>query len=97
MNLRSVAKKLLRRAGVVSVLLQHLGRLLERIVFGGNLREAVLLTMLKAHYASRLRRQWIWYSDGQEPHFFDHRVDGFNFVFGKNNPTAVFIYLRGLF
>jgi len=53
--------------------------------------------MLRAHYASRVRRQWLWQSTGEAPHFSDHRAGGFNFVFEKNVGAAIFCYLRGFF
>lgn len=97
MNLRKIAKKILREMGPISVFVRHLGVFLEQIAFGGRLRETFLLGTLRAHYASRVRRQWLWQSTGEEPHFSDHRAGGFNFVFGQNVGSAAFGYLRGFF
>jgi SAM-dependent methyltransferase len=56
-------------------------RLVERVVGGGRLRERLLLLGLRAHYASRFRREWLWTDD--PPHFFDHRIGAFDLAFGS--------------
>jgi SAM-dependent methyltransferase len=61
-------------------------RVLERVVGGGHLRERVLLTALRAHYASRLRREWLW--TDAPPHFFDHRLGAFELAFGSAKSGA---------
>lgn len=55
--------------------------MLERAVGGGRLRERLLLTALRAHYASRFRREWLWTDD--PPHYFDHRIGAFDLCFGS--------------
>jgi SAM-dependent methyltransferase len=65
-------------------------QLLERLAFGGRLRERVLRRALGAYYRSLFRRQWAW-SEGP-PHFFDHRIGMFELLAGRGNPYA---YARG--
>jgi SAM-dependent methyltransferase len=72
---------------------RHLGRparAVERAVGGGRLRERLLLSALGAHYASRLRRDWLW--TDEPPHFFDHRIGAFDLAFGsaKSGPYPWF-------
>ena len=72
---------------------RHLGRparVVEHAVGGGRLRERLLLRALGAHYASRLRREWLW--TDEPPHFFDHRIGAFDLAFGsaKSGPYPWF-------
>src|SRR4051794_24874752 len=62
-------------------------QLLERLVFGGRLRERVLLLALGAYYRSLYRRQWAW--SQEPPHFFDHRMGAFDLLVGRGNPYAL--------
>jgi SAM-dependent methyltransferase len=67
-------------------------RHLEPVVWGGRVRERVLVALLREHYASLLRRHW---SDADRvPHFFDHRIGAFGFATGSSSP---FSYYRGYF
>lgn len=67
---------------------------IERIVFGGPFLEAVLLKLLSMHYRSLFRRNWAWSSE--QPHFFNHRIGFFDFIYG-NSESSVFPYYRGFF
>lgn len=60
------------------------------MVCGGRLRERLLLSALGAHYASRLRREWLW--TDEPPHFFGHRIGAFDLAFGsaKSGPYPWF-------
>src|SRR4051794_40155905 len=62
-------------------------RLLERLVFGGRLRERVLLLALGWYYSSLFRRQWTW--SEEPPHFFDHRMGAFDLLVGRGKPYAL--------
>src|SRR3954453_20481443 len=59
-------------------------RLLERLAFGGRLRERVLLVLLGAYYRSLFRRQWTW--SEEPPHFFDHRIGAYDLLVGRGSP-----------
>jgi SAM-dependent methyltransferase len=65
-------------------------RVLEQAIGGGRLRERLLLSALRAHYASRFRREWLWTDD--PPHFFNHRIGAFDLAFGsaKSGPYPWF-------
>jgi len=67
-------------------------RLLERLIFGGRTREAILLRLLGALYRSQYRREWRFYSH-EAPHFFNHRLNGFEFVYGRDR--SPFTFFRG--
>jgi len=67
----------------------RIGRLFELFIGGGVFREKILLTLLSWHYSSRFRRQWIWSCD-EEMHFEDHRIEMFNFAFGRHFGPYVF-------
>jgi SAM-dependent methyltransferase len=65
-------------------------RLLERLAFGGRLRERALLRLLGAYYRSLYRREWAWAEE--PPHFYDHRFGMFELLAGRGNPHP---YTRG--
>ena len=69
-------------------------RAIERIVFGGPLRERLLLRLLSVHFESVGRRTWRWVDYRRVPHFFDHRVGAFGFLDGGGTP---FGYYRGYY
>lgn len=64
----------------------------ERVLWGGRLRERVLVALLREHYASLMRRKWR--ESGEPPHFFDHRIGSFALAMGEGTP---FGYYRGYF
>jgi SAM-dependent methyltransferase len=66
--------------------------LVERVAWGGERRERLLLAGLDRHYGSLFRRQWRYARE--MPHFFDHRIGSFAFAIGKEAP---FSYYRGFF
>lgn len=66
----------------------------ERLMFGGRGVEFVLTRLLRLHYASRFRRDWLWSKDG--PHFFNHRIGFFDFVYGSAS-GGPYPYSRGFF
>jgi 2-polyprenyl-3-methyl-5-hydroxy-6-metoxy-1,4-benzoquinol methylase len=69
-------------------------RFLYYVVGGGGTREKILISLLKVHYDSKFRRVWV-YSE-EPPHFYDHRIGGFYFVFGKND-VGPYSFYRGFF
>ena len=56
--------------------------------------EAILIKLLHLHYRSRFRRDWLWSKEG--PHFFNHRIGCFDFMFG-NASGGGYPYYRGFF
>ena len=65
---------------------------MEHVLWGGELRERLLIALLGAHYESVFRRQWKY---AVEPaHYFDHRIDSFAFATGTQQP---YVYFRGFF
>jgi SAM-dependent methyltransferase len=64
----------------------------ERAIWGGERRERVLLALLRRHYESVFRRQWVLPVD--KPHYFDHRIGSFSFATGTSHGYS---YYRGYF
>jgi 2-polyprenyl-3-methyl-5-hydroxy-6-metoxy-1,4-benzoquinol methylase len=65
--------------------------------FGHNrLLERALVGMLGKYYASRFRADWMWPRAEDVPHFFDHRLGMFAFVFGDAD-MGPYPYYRGFF
>ena len=64
----------------------------ENAVWGGERRERALLALLRRHYESLFRRQWM--HSVEPPHFYDHRIGSFAFAIGVEPP---FSYRRGFF
>ena len=60
--------------------LRTLARWKERIVWGGKLREQLLVWLLRRHYESSFRR--LWQLIPIRPHFTHHRLTWFLFGFG---------------
>jgi SAM-dependent methyltransferase len=54
----------------------------ERIVWGAERRRRLFERLLRGHYESRLRRDWIYVAPDAAPHFFDHRHDALALVTG---------------
>jgi 2-polyprenyl-3-methyl-5-hydroxy-6-metoxy-1,4-benzoquinol methylase len=52
----------------------------ERILWGGKIREELLIRLLRRHYKSLFRR--LWELDKERPHFTNHRLTWFLFGFG---------------
>jgi SAM-dependent methyltransferase len=63
-------------------------RVLERGLFGGERRRAVLMRALVAHDRSLLRRQW--QLADEMPHFYDHRVGSQLFSAGEEPGFGMF-------
>lgn len=89
------AKKLLRSGGGKA--LCKLACFGEWLIFGGWVRELLMIRVLKMHYGSSVRRQWLWACSGEEPHFTDHRASGFKFLFDKESKIGGYGYYRGFF
>lgn len=70
-------------------------RVIESLLFGGEVRERLLSRMLLALGDSKFRRQWIW-SAGHEPHFSDHRVTWFRAGLGAGLGDAI-AFVRGYY
>jgi SAM-dependent methyltransferase len=62
----------------------------ERLVWGGELREQILLRLLGRHYESVFRREWTF--GGPLPHFENHRVEAFRFGFGETAMAPEYFY-----
>ena len=75
---------------------QSLRRRLARawllVVWGGERRRRALEWLLRRHYRALFLRQWRWADE--EPHFFDHRIDSFEFAIGDHHG---FTHYRGYF
>jgi SAM-dependent methyltransferase len=54
-------------------------------VWGAERRRRLLERLLRGHYASRLRREWVYVAPEAAPHFFDHRHDALALVTGDGN------------
>ncbi len=67
-------------------------RTLEGVVWGGTMRQRLLLRLLEGHIASVKRRDWIWSEPERAPHFFDHRLGMIEVALGPVTPMG---YLRG--
>lgn len=68
---------------------RRLRRFSEKILYGGPLRENILVRLLGALHRSQHRRDWILH-DGEAPHFYNQRWNGFNFTYGEHRSPAVF-------
>ena len=66
----------------------------ERVIFGGKITEQLLTKLLNLHYKSKFRREWLWSQDA--PHFFNHRIGFFDFVYGEAS-GGPYPYYRGFF
>jgi SAM-dependent methyltransferase len=66
-------------------LLRRLAGLAERIVWGAERRRTLFERLLRGHYASRRRRDWVYVTPDDAPHFFDHRHDALALVTGDGN------------
>lgn len=65
-------------------------RFIEAVVFGGRIREAILVRLLGAFYRSSFRRDWVLYSD-VPPHFSNSRANAFAFIYGSSrSPYPLF-------
>jgi SAM-dependent methyltransferase len=71
---------------------RSLARAVERVLWGGERRERVLIALLRRHYESVFRRQWR--HAREMPHYFDHRIGSFAFAIGSGHP---YTYFRGFF
>ena len=65
---------------------------MEHVLWGGELRERLLIALLRRHYESVFRRQWKYAVE--LPHYFDHRIGSFAFATGTQHPYS---YFRGFF
>lgn len=66
----------------------------EWLFFGGRTVERILATLLRAHYSSRFRRNWVWSKEA--PHFSDHRLGWFEVGFG-NAKASPYSFYRGFY
>jgi SAM-dependent methyltransferase len=78
----------------IGQLARQLRRTKERLIWGGDRREAILLQLLEGHYESVFRR--LWGLGAEPPHFTNHRIGAFRFGFSDdaNGPEYFF---RGFF
>lgn len=74
---------------------RHPASFVERILWGGEWRESILVWMLGQHYQSRFRREWLYRK--APPHFFYHRMGIFKFAFDRGDPVGPYSYYRGFF
>jgi SAM-dependent methyltransferase len=63
-------------------------RALEQLIFGGEIRRALLMRALAAHARSLLRRQWGLAE--MLPHFYDHRLGSLLFAAGQGSPLSLY-------
>lgn len=68
-------------------------RVAEYLLWGGVVRERLLVRLLKGHYESRVRREW--YYAPEPPHFFDLRISWFLSGFGSH-PRGPYSFFPGL-
>ena len=73
-------------------LLRRLAAAREWLLWGGYWRERLLVRLLRGHYRSVFRRQWVL--DDEPPHFFDHRIGSTELATGHGSPYP---YYRGYF
>jgi 2-polyprenyl-3-methyl-5-hydroxy-6-metoxy-1,4-benzoquinol methylase len=66
----------------------------ERILWGGLLREKILVKLLLKYYNSQIYRDWNLMK--QAPHFFAHRAGIFVNLYGDKN-YGIHAYYRGFF
>ena len=93
--LKNIRRRLLRAAHE-NRLIRSAACLTESTVYGGNIREAALVWLLKQHYKSAFRRQWVWRCSGDLPHFTDHRIKAFFLAFGDLD-LGPFSFYRGFY
>jgi SAM-dependent methyltransferase len=62
------------------------------VAWGGERRERLLIFLLRQHYESIFRRQWVL--PQYKPHYFDHRIGSFAFAIGTSHAYS---YYRGYF
>lgn len=67
---------------------------IPRLVSGDERWENILVRLLDQHYQHRLQRDWL--SAAEAPHFFDHRIGMFNFIF-TDSARGPYPYARGFF
>jgi SAM-dependent methyltransferase len=66
----------------------------EKVLWGGESREQILLRLLGGHYESLFRRLWVY--GKEQPHFTNHRIGTFRFGFAENANGPEYFY-RGFF
>jgi SAM-dependent methyltransferase len=79
------------RVGIKNLgrVLRQVRLLLEHGLYGGRIREAICVELLRGYYQSRFRRLWIL-SD-EPPHFTYHRGGAFDLAYGdRRNPYALY-------
>lgn len=86
----------LARAAARSPAVSRLLSAVERIVFGGALRERILVGLLLALADSKFRRAWRWAGHRHHPHFSDHAVTWLKAGFGTQ-PGGVIAFIRGYY
>lgn len=90
---RRVRWAITRRLGVLNQrLTAPRRRWVERVLWGGERRELLLIALLRRHYESLFRRQWTLAEE--LPHYFDHRIGSFAFATGT---AHAYSYYRGYF
>jgi SAM-dependent methyltransferase len=60
----------------------------ERLIFGGEGREALLVGLLLRHYQSRFRRDWV--NSPHPPHFWYHRLGWFRIGFDAGASASTY-------
>ena len=68
-------------------------RCAETILFGGAVRESILVRMLGALYRSQFRRSWV-NNTTEPPHFYYQRWNGYRFVYGDGDRNP-YCFTRG--
>lgn len=65
-------------------------RFWETVLFGGSLRERILIRLLRALYSSQFRRDWLFFNR-EPPHFYNQRWNGFELTYGAARNPYVFL------
>jgi SAM-dependent methyltransferase len=80
----AVAREVLRRLRLIK----------EELLWGGEVRERVLIRLLERHYDSLFRR--LWALGREPPHFSNHRIGAFRFGYASESPGPE-NFFRGFF
>jgi SAM-dependent methyltransferase len=75
-------------------LARELRVLKEKVLWGGERREQLLLRLLGEHYESLFRRLWVLARE--QPHFTNHRIGSFRFSFADDSNGPEYFF-RGFF
>lgn len=85
---------LVKQVGLYAKSFVYAGRrCVEAVLFGGAVRESILVRMLGALYRSQFRRSWV-YNTTEPPHFYYQRWNGYRFAYGDGDRNP-YCFTRG--